>query len=114
MKIEIKDLVVSLVVGVGFAGGFWLALGFDPVAVILQITTQAGKEATGMNLSWVSLIPTAISIFSVVIAGIVWGWLAILSVILGFLGGLVIISKPLIGFPLVIAGLALGHFVMKD
>jgi len=103
-----------IVIGFGFIGGFWIAVGVNPEIEIIRAFAEWANSVKP-NLGVVFwLIPVVDSVFSVSIAYALGGWLGLLATFIAFVGGLLFICCPLWGILFGGLGAVLGFFASEN
>ena len=100
----------ELIIGFGFLEGIWLAVGVNPEGEIINALTSVLVD---LNISFIYILILKIipvlafigTLFFIYALGRVLGLLAVAS---SFIGGLFIVSKPIIGIIFLFIGLGLG------
>lgn len=108
----------EFIVGVGFAEGLFYAIGIDPIGMMLSVSMQAvttlNPNADLTTFKLLAIVPTLVTIGSLILAYVLGGVIGIVGVALGFLSGSSIIHFPYIGIMLLLAGTIAACFAVRD
>lgn len=104
-----ESFVQEIVIGFGFFTGFWILIGIDPEALLVNTVLDALKPfsasmATTLGLVY-WLIGIGLATASILSAYKIGRWVGLLAVFFAFFGGLLLTS---IGVWLLIFGVLLG------
>jgi hypothetical protein len=88
--------VQEIVIGFGFFTGFWMFVGFDPEALMVNSLLDAFKSLSGSMVSTLSfyywIFGVVFTVVSIASAWFIGKWVGLLAVFFAFLGGLLITS----------------------
>jgi hypothetical protein len=93
------------VIGLGFMGGFWIAVAVNPEAVMTNAFAEAAKSILAGSEILIWLVPIVALVTSVALAFATGGWLRLLAVVIAFIGGVVFMKYTVAA--LVIVGVAI-------
>ncbi len=105
-----KNYIWQSVIGLGFLSGLWTAIGFDPEQVLITaVSAVIDKAYPDPTIRWLFiLLPTVLLLVSV------WGayrngkMLGLVSVILAYVAGLLILGTTGLALLLLIGALVCG------
>ena len=105
----------ELIIGFGFLSGIWLAVGINPTAEIFNAFTNILSKLE-INIGYIFLlqilpiISFLIFMFLIYLRG---GKLGLVAVVCAFVGGLLILTTPIISVIFLFVGLGIGHFARR-
>ena len=105
----------ELIIGFGFLSGIWLAVGIDPTSEILGAFTDILNNLE-INIGYIFLLqvlPILLFIFFMILIYRRGGKLGLVAVACAFLGGLLILTIPILSVILLFSGLGIGHFARR-
>jgi energy-converting hydrogenase Eha subunit E len=106
-----KEYIWQFVIGLGFLSGVWTAIGIDPGAVILNVlgdmigTLYSDPVVRSLFL----ILPTALLVVSIISAYRKGKVLGLISVIMAYCAGLVIIVSTGTSLLLLIIAIIIGY-----
>ena len=106
-----KEYIWQFVIGLGFLSGVWTAIGIDPRAVILNVlgdmigTLYSDPVVRSLFL----ILPTALLVVSIISAYRKGKVLGLISVIMAYCAGLVIIVSTGTSLLLLIIAIIIGY-----
>ena len=96
------------VIGSGFLSGVWIAIGIDPEQQLLS-TMMMMMDNLNPAIKWfILLLPTILTFFTAIIIYARGGFIGLLAVFIAFLGGTMMMTKPVIGAVLAVSAVILG------
>jgi len=104
-----KWFVQEIVIGFGFFTGFWLFVGVDPEALIVNsflevLRTFSSSIASTLSFSY-WLLGAVFIVISIALSYCIGKWAGLMAVVLAFFGGLLIMS---VGAYLLLIGVCVG------
>ncbi len=116
-KAQVSDIFYKeFVIVFGFLNGLWAAVGINPEAEIFRAFKDVIDVLNpGMGISFLfTLVPIIILVSTILLIFFLGGWMGIAAVGCGFIGGLLIITSPIIAFFFLIIGGFLGFVATND
>jgi hypothetical protein len=115
---ENKEYFKEFIVGVGFVTGLLYAIRIDPIGIMfnasMQTATMINPNADLTSFKLLAIVPTLVTIGSLIIAYIMGGVIGLFGVFLGFVSGLMLIHNSYLSIILLIAGMVAAHFAIRE
>jgi len=111
---KLPYFVRVFVIGLGFASGFWIAVGIDPEAVITGAFAEAANSissGSGIIILLIPVISTAVSIYFAYAMG---GWLGLLAVGIAFIGGIIFLNSTILSLVLIAVAIVIGILASNE
>jgi len=102
------------VIGLGFMSGFWIAVGVNPEAVMINAFAEAAKSILAGSEILIWLVPIVALVISILSAFSTGGWLGLLAVGIAFAGGIVFIKYTVAALVVVGFATVLGLVVSSE
>ena len=105
----------ELIIGFGFLSGIWLSVGINPTVEILDVFTDILNNF-GINIGHIILLQVLPIIFFLVFMCLIYrrgGKLGLVAVACAFIGGLIILTLPILSVIFLFLGLGIGHFARR-
>ena len=105
----------ELIIGFGFLSGIWLAVGINPTAEILGTFTDILNKLE-VNIGYTFLLQVLPIILFLVFMCLIYsrgGKLGLVAVACAFIGGLLILTIPILSVILLFSGMGIGHFARR-
>jgi hypothetical protein len=110
-----KTFLKEFIILFGFLNGLWVAVNFDPSAVIfksVKVVIDTLYPTNGLAVFFV-LLPTILLIGTLIGIYYKGGVVGLLAVGLGFFAGTLIFTLPTISIGLLIGAFVIGYFAVR-
>jgi hypothetical protein len=106
-----RRFIWQFVIGLGFLSGIWTAIGLDPGDLLISVVGSAIDSVFPSSLVryLFIILPTILLALSVIGAYRKGKVLGLVSVLVAYGAGLVILASPVIGFALLVLAAAVGY-----
>ncbi len=105
----------ELIIGFGFLSGIWLTVGINPTEEILNALTNILNNF-GINIGHIILLQVLPIILFLIFMCLIYrrgGKLGLVAVACAFIGGLLILTLPILSVIFLFLGLGIGHFARR-